>query len=128
PNDGICETATPGVCTLRAAVQQANVTGGVVDVPAFTITLGDSIHVGRDMTIHGAGMRATVVSGAGLYGVFSVRGDVLAAPPTVSFADMTIRDGHGTLSGGGIYFEGDSLTIDRCLFTNDYAPDGGAIL
>ena len=26
--DGVCETASPGVCTLRAAIQQANSTGG----------------------------------------------------------------------------------------------------
>lgn len=34
--DNICQTATPGECTLRAAIQQANVTGGQ-DVIVFAI-------------------------------------------------------------------------------------------
>jgi CSLREA domain-containing protein len=37
PGDGICETATGnGVCTLRAAIQEANASAGVLDTITFT--------------------------------------------------------------------------------------------
>jgi CSLREA domain-containing protein len=127
-SDGICQTFSPGVCTLRAAVQQANVTGGLVQVPAITITLTDSIPIQRSMSIVGAGMRTTHVSGNGVYQIFNVSGG--AAPPiTVSISDMTLRDGNAVSYGGAIFLgNGDLLTVDRCFFDNNYAINGGAIL
>ncbi|HKC24864.1 MAG TPA: hypothetical protein VKF32_08980, partial [Thermoanaerobaculia bacterium] len=129
--DGTCETSTPGQCTLRAAVQQANVTGGTINVPAMTITLTDYLAVQHDMSIVGAGMRATVVSGAGLYQIFDV-GSPVATPLTVTISDMTLRDGHANAFNGGdgvaIHQYQGKLTVDRCFFTNNYATYGGAIL
>src|SRR5262245_34934210 len=83
--DGKCETSTPGVCTLRAAVMQANVTGGTIRLPAITITLTDTIAISHDMSIVGAGMHATVVSGNGLYGIFRVS---FGPPYDISISDM----------------------------------------
>jgi CSLREA domain-containing protein len=122
--DGICETSTPGVCTLRAAVQQANVTGGTINVPAITITLTGPISIAHDMSIVGAGMRSTVVSGNGLYGIFRV-----SVSRIVTITDMTLRDGHvdGPYAAAIDFYQG-ALTVDRCLFTNNYASSGGAIL
>src|SRR3990172_2701311 len=37
PGNGICETATPGECTLRAAIEEANALGGT-DVISFSIS------------------------------------------------------------------------------------------
>ncbi len=126
--DGLCQTATPGECTLRAAIQQANVTGGTVKVPAITITLGDTLYVQHDMSIVGAGMHATVVSGNGLYGILVVEDYALGTFLTVSISDMTLRDGHATIYAGAIYAYHTTLTVDRCLFTNNYGPNGGALL
>jgi CSLREA domain-containing protein len=126
--DGVCQTATPGECTLRAAVQQANVTGGTVKVPAITITLTDTLYVQHDMSIVGAGMRATVVSGNGLYGILFVQPAVAFTSLTVSVSDLTLRDGHATVYSGAIYVYHSTLTVERCLFTNNYAPDAGALL
>lgn len=41
PGDGVCETATPGECTLRAAIQEANANVGA-DTINFEITIGTS--------------------------------------------------------------------------------------
>lgn len=42
PGDGVCETATPGECTLRAAIQEANALAGA-DTINFSIT-GAGVH------------------------------------------------------------------------------------
>jgi CSLREA domain-containing protein len=128
PNDGICETQTPGVCTLRAAVQQANVTGGEIRIPAMTITLGDTIDITHDMTLAGAGMRRSIVSGNALFRIFHV-GDFPNHTPVVSISDMTLRDGHVPDYGGAIYVVQTQLTVERCFFANNYSSGyGGAIL
>jgi CSLREA domain-containing protein len=126
-SDGKCETATPGVCTLRAAVQQANVTGGTVNVPAMTIRLTGVVTIENDMSIVGAGMRSTVVSGNGLYAIFRVT-YTGAGGHNVTISDMTLRDGHTESFAAAIHQALGTLTIDRCFFTNNYAPDGGAVL
>src|SRR5258706_10489178 len=64
--DGLCQTATPGECTLRAAVQQANVTGGTAKGPAIPITLGRTLYVPHDMSTRGAAVHPTAVRGNGL--------------------------------------------------------------
>lgn len=127
PNDGMCETQVPGVCTLRAAVEQANVTGGQIQIAAMAITVTSTISIKHDMSLVGAGMHATSVGGNAMYQVFSV-GDLGVSTPVVSISDMTLRDGHyGT--GGAIYVVQSQLTVTRCLFTNNYAVyGGGAIL
>jgi CSLREA domain-containing protein len=125
--DGVCQTATPGECTLRAAIQQANVTGGTVKVPAITITLSNVLYVQHDMSFVGAGMHATVVSGNGLYQILYVQPAVFGTALTVSISDMTLRDGHATY-GAAIEVDHTVLTVDRCLFTNNYASDAGALL
>jgi Right handed beta helix region/Dockerin type I domain len=125
-SDGVCETAAPGICTLRAAVQQANVTGGTIVVPAMTITLTDVIPIEHDMSILGAGMHSTVISGNGVHQNFTIPG----AGVTVSISDVTLRDGNGGAggsTGGAIYLGTGQLTIERCSFANDYAGFGGAV-
>ena len=115
PNDGVCQTQVPGVCTLRAAVAQANVTGGQIDIPAMAITTMATITIRND------------ISGNGGHQVFIVAGDASAAVK-VSIADLTLRDGHESASwGGAIATDHADLTIERCLFTNNDAPRGGAI-
>jgi len=128
PNDGVCET-TPGVCTLRAAVQQANVTGGTILVPAITIKIVQSapIAIDNSMSIVGAGMLKTVVSGDSLHQIFTVgtgEGTI-----SVSISDMTLRDGVAADFGGAIFVGTDAtLTVARCRFTNNVALRGSAIL
>ena len=77
-------------------MEQASVTGGTVNVPAITIALTDDILIGHDMSIVGAGMRSTVVSGSGLYAIFRVGYAMPGHKVTIS--DMTLRDGHDSSS------------------------------
>jgi CSLREA domain-containing protein len=123
PGDGVCQTATPGVCTLRAAVEEANATSGaVIGVPAITITLTlGHLQISRDTSIRGAGMTRTVVSGGGVSRVLVVEDG------ETNLSDMTIRDGIAP-QGGGILVElGASLVVERCLLVNNQANLGGAI-
>jgi hypothetical protein len=121
PGDGKCEAA-PNACTLRAAVEEANTTSGatiLLPPDMFTLSLGE-LSVTSPMTIAGAGMTATVISGNNASRVFSIQGVAF------SISDLTIRDGNaGTGSGGGIV--GSLLTMDRCLVTSCTARIGGGI-
>jgi CSLREA domain-containing protein len=64
--DGVCETATAGVCTLRAAIQQANASAGTdtIVLPAGTYTL----------TIAGAGEDAAVTGDLDVTGILTITG------------------------------------------------------
>ena len=121
PLDGIAQ-ATNGACTLRAAVMQANFSGGgTIILPAGTYTLtrvgyddgaiaGD-LDITADLAIQGAGSGVTIVDGNG-----SVTHDrVFQVLPTVrnfTLSGLTIRNGESistndtTLGGGGLHLEG----------------------
>jgi CSLREA domain-containing protein len=126
--DGSCESS-PGVCTLRAAIQEANASPGpdVIALPAGTYTLtiegrgednastGD-LDVTGDLTINGSGAASTVVQAcapaapattcAGIDRVFHV--DPAGAGISAAFNRIAIRNGTTTLisfvnpSGGGV--------------------------
>lgn len=133
PGDGLCSTAT-GVCTLRAAVQEANARLGKarITLPAgnyqLTITgvAEDSAATGDldiidDLEIVGAGMESTSIDGNALDRVFDVKPGV-----TVVISDLTIRNGHDVgeqfappnLVVGGLLNAG-SLTLQRCVLRDN---------
>src|SRR5437867_3602615 len=115
PGDGICATLT-GVCTLRAAIMEANMLPDfhTITLPAGTYVLtipgagedsgatGD-LDVLRDLSIVGAGAATTIIDGGGIDRVF----DVFA--PAVQLSGVTIQNGSvqnpnvaRDASGGGI--------------------------
>jgi uncharacterized repeat protein (TIGR01451 family)/CSLREA domain-containing protein len=113
PGDGLCDTGL-GLCTLRAAIQEANAFSGAdtIFVPAGTYTLtiagqfeefaatGD-LDIHESLTIQGAGAATTIIQGgpalgAGVDRVFQVWNG------TATIGDVTIRHGTSSLSGGGI--------------------------
>jgi CSLREA domain-containing protein len=156
PGDGACATIA-GACSLRAAIQEANATAGAdgVLVPAATYTLalagtaedaaatGD-LDVTDDLTIHGDGEAATIVSAGGIDRVLDVRagtlrlealtirdGNVMAPSPIahggganvvagarLELAFVTITASAAWSFGGGLYVEGvvdgDQVTISDC--------------
>lgn len=120
PSDGNCATDL-GVCTLRAAVQEARAMQRpvTVNVPpgTYAITLdgadedagatGD-LDLGGEVTIAGDGGReATVVESAVNDRVFHVR-----APATVTLRGLTVRNGKAVRAGAGILNEGGTLTVE----------------
>jgi CSLREA domain-containing protein len=127
--DGVCETATDnGVCTLRAAIQEANALSscGTIDIGfsvTGTITLGSSLPtVTHNINLNGpAG--ALTVSGNNTSGVRVF--DVGAA--TVSIDRLTIADGKltGGNAGAGIQ-NGGTLTVTNSTIANNTDYQGGA--
>lgn len=120
-----CETATGnGVCTLRAAVQQANAHAGLdtILLPANTYVLGAVLGVSDSVTIIGSTAATTIIDANGAAtgaGVFH-----LGSAITVSLNHLTIRNG---VTGGGIASDA-NLTVDDCIITGNSAESAyGAI-
>ena len=139
PGDGACATAG-AVCTLRAAIQEANALGGTnaVNVPAgvYALTLGAlAINtLPNNLTITGTGAPGTViVDGSGLSGVFAFFSG------TIALDNLVIRNGSsgtsnpgafGVCTGGGILVgEGATVTVNTSAITHNQAPNasGGGI-
>ena len=100
PFDGTCDTVAgdPVVCTLRAAIEEANATAGH-DTITFSVTGTHNIaqvnQIDTPMTIdgNGSGAAETVIDGGDLVRVFRVTS---SATPSVTFKDLRIEDGFVT--------------------------------
>lgn len=115
--DGVCATAG-GVCTLRAAIVQAEALSGkdTVSIPAMTITLNALIAVSKSTDIRGAGARSTIITGTPGHVLFSVSGGDL------SFTDMAFQGASSSSGGGGlaIYQNGvAATTLNRVRIINN---------
>jgi len=134
PGDGACATAG-AVCTLRAAVQEANALAGddVINLPAGTYTLalaganedlaatGD-LDLASNVTLAGAGATTTIIDANWVDRVLHVTGAY-----TVSISGVTLTRGNG--SGGGLRNDGGVLAMtSSALFENNAAAAGGGIL
>lgn len=140
PLDGIARTAS-GDCTLRAAVMQANYSGGgTIILPAGTYTItrvgyddnaiaGD-LDISADLVIQGAGSGVTIVDGNG-----SVTHDrvfqILSTVQNLTLSGMTIRNGESTstnspVGGGGVYLEGAGrVLLSDVILDSNTAQNGG---
>ncbi|HMF07668.1 MAG TPA: choice-of-anchor Q domain-containing protein, partial [Thermoanaerobaculia bacterium] len=132
-NDGVCNATN---CSLRDAIIAANTNPGpdVITLPAGTYLLtipgapedqaatGD-LDILDDLTINGAGAATTIVDGGALDRVFQVFDGVTAV-----FNGITIRNGSGVLSGGGVWSTGSNLTLNGCVVTgNQSISQGGGV-
>jgi len=140
PGDGICATAI-GVCSLRAAVQEANATLG-----PDTITLAPGVYVlgiggrgedaaatgdldvTRPLTIAGAGAGSTIIDGNAADRILHVIG-----PIAVQLNGLTLRNGSVprpadiSLDGGGgaIYVVGGGfLSLNNVSVSGNTATSG----
>ncbi len=138
PGDGVCETATPGECTLRAAVQEANAFGGddEITLPAgtYTLTLAGSGDGGGDLdhgsccdrvTITGAGSAVTTISAAGLGDrIFDIQNG------TLTLTGVTLTGGNVVGHGGAILFSetsGGAELSDVVITGNSATASGGGV-
>jgi CSLREA domain-containing protein len=141
--DGVCH-ASNGLCTLRAAIQQANFSTGAdtINLPAgvFLLTrpglddgavLGD-LDITDSVTIHGAGSGVTIVDGNG-----AVTGDrvfqILSSATNTTISGLTMRNGKrtGTFDkAGGLYWDGSGgshLSLQNVEVANNAAYYGGGL-
>lgn len=127
PGDGIC-AALGGGCTVRAAIIEANQLSGAdsISIPAGSYALsiagadeddgltGD-LDVLDAVVIRGAGAALTILDGAGLDTVLSLRPlGAGGAAAIIEIADLTLRGG----SGSGVFVSGsapDGVAISDCV-------------
>ena len=138
PGNGVCATAG-GVCTLRAAIQEANDLAGddTIVLPAGTCTLtlagaGEMNAATGDLDIHGnlaitgAGAAMTIITGNG--GVTGDRVFFVHPGRVVTIIGVTMQNGNpgsGT-TGGGIVNAG-TLTVSNSTLMGNTAGNGGVI-
>ncbi len=123
--NGICETqAGNGVCTLRAALEEANAAGGWhrITIGATTVNLLAELAVKPNVKviINGAG-RSTVIDGGGYSGVrlFNVDNGAL-----LQLNNLTLANGSNACCGGGIQNRG-IVDLNRVVMTGHFATASG---
>jgi CSLREA domain-containing protein len=138
PGNGICATAG-GACTLRAAIQEANVHPGadtiVLKAKKYYLTIpgtaegaaatGD-LDITDSLTIKGVSSAQTIINAGALDRVFQIIG-----PVTVKFVNLSIQNGFVQESGGGIFNSGGTVSLVSCAVANNvssgFAGSGGGI-
>ena len=119
PGNGFCVATVGsfGVCTLRAAVEEANAYPGhdVILVPDGTFVLESQygqLTIEGGVSIHGYGAWNTVIETDGFHRMFEVESGVAA-----TIAGMTLRGAAASGLGGAIVTaSGSSLAITRVWF------------
>ncbi|HHJ15442.1 MAG TPA: CSLREA domain-containing protein, partial [Gammaproteobacteria bacterium] len=124
PGDGICADAG-GVCSLRAAIEEANALAGpdTVSVPSGNYLLTQGSLVIKDaVTVTGAYTGLTVLDGNANGRVFSISSGV----GEVTLETMTIQNGSIDGAGGGVATGGSLLTIRNAIIRDNVATGGDA--
>lgn len=120
--DGVCASAT-GVCTLRAAIEEANALPGrhTVTVPAGTYILtGGELQISGDFVLDGAGRDVTIIDGNGTGRVLATGGS------DVQISGVKIQNGFA-VSGAGVENLG-QLALNNVQVVNNRSTDfGGGI-
>lgn len=147
PGNGICETAAGNnICTLRAAITEANALAGddVITLPAETYTrtlngvdnanASGDLDITSDITINGAGSSNTFIQAAASAGTATER--VLHIPTagvTVSINGVTLRYGRVTTGsnanfGAGLRVEGTgtNVTLNNVVVSDNRGFTSGA--
>jgi hypothetical protein len=137
-NDGVCDSDPTAavVCTLRAAVQEANSSGAgdlinLTNLGAdYTLSLGgpgENANAGGDLdvtnslTIQGSG--GTTINGGGLDRVLHV--GPTPGSPVLTLIDVEVRGGAGASLGGGVFVERGTIALDRVTIDANNAQAGG---
>ena len=143
PGNGVCQTATAGQCTLRAAITEANALAGndVITLPAgiYTVTLslppanenanasGD-FDITSNVTINGAGASSTFIQAASSpNSTIECVLNFLSGTSTVS--GITVRYGGGANGGGnGVLIDSSAnVTLNSVTVSDNTGKDGGGV-
>lgn len=139
PGNGVCADAS-GVCSLRAALQEANALAGAQTITfaagtnstpiVLTGAANDDANVSGDLdilgdvTITGNGAANTFLDGGGLDRVLHIPG-----ASTVAITGVTIQNGviTGTFGGGLLNDNGANLTLSTIVVLNNASFNGGGL-
>jgi len=138
PGDGVCETVISGsICTLRAAIMEANARPGPdviqlqpnttyqLNLPApgtsalfgtmdITDSRGGDLDITDSVSLLGAGPASTIIDGNG-----AVTGDrVFQITGTVVISGLTIEHGQGHNEGGGLVNYNRLTLINSVIYSN----------
>jgi len=125
--NGTCATAG-NVCTLRAAIQEANANPGADTIdfaPSVTGTIGlTSVlpQIADDLTIDGPGAGVLAIDGNNTFRVIDAQSGT-----TTAISGLTIRQGQapvvsgGTFAGAGGIVSGGDMTLDRVVVSDNHA-------
>ncbi len=117
-----------GLCTLRAAVMEANATiaEDVIIVPSGSYQLvlpnaagGGSLTIIEDVIIQGEGKDNTIIDGHGSGSVFYIDED---AEATIN--NVTIQNGNSQF-GGGVYLNEGELNMTDVIIRDNFGFTGG---
>lgn len=127
PGNGVCMTGT-GVCTLRAAIQEANALAGadtiLLKAKKYYLTISGTaedfaatgdLDITDDLKIKGVSASKTVVNGGALDRVFHI-----IIPVTVKFVNLSIHNGFvRDENGGGICNWRGTVSLVSCSVANN---------
>lgn len=126
--DSTCETATPGECTLRAAIDQLKVDGGrkmaLLDNGTYTLSsslLSDA--AGTDMLVVGQGRNNTNITSANSSSV-----QILASAGDINFRNLTIDNfGDGATGPIRVIYATSQISFQNVDIENNYSSAGAII-
>lgn len=124
--DGICDTSL-GVCTLRAAITEANASAGAdtINLPAGTYNTSSSLTITSPVSIVGENTDTTIIDANDSARVFFI-----STSQPVSMSGFTIQGGNAGTSGlgGGIYINSNGdVTLQAMNVNNNKANSGCGI-
>jgi CSLREA domain-containing protein len=136
PGDGLCATSSE-VCTLRAAVMEANALAGwdTIVLSANTYTIGipgtgedasaaGDLDVLDDLTLTGADRDTTIIDGGDIDRILHIPEDSLR-DVMFELSGVTIQNGGGLILEGGGILNYETLEVsDAIIQSNDY---GGVV-
>lgn len=128
PGDGKCKS-TSGGCTLRAAVEELNTSGGgriyLKQGQTYTLTQG-TLYIMQQIFIHGTGRTSNIIQGDAqnsIGRIFTVQNNGYLA-----MMDVTLKNAREENGGAILAQAGASVLLDRVDLTDNEAGDfGGAI-
>jgi predicted outer membrane repeat protein len=135
PTGGECTSAVLTDCSLRQAIDAANLNANpsVIDYITFnsgitgTITVGSQLLVSQPVYINGPGANALTISGGDATRIFNID---MAGPNTLPVGIYRLTLTHGSTAGsGGAIYDGDGvLKVNESVLSGNYATGhGGAI-
>jgi len=135
--NGQCASQPSGVCTLRAAIMEANALPGpdslILPAGIYTLTVAGAgenagatgdLDISSDLTVTGATSATTIIDGNQLDRVFQITGTV-----TASLVNVTIRNGLGQspAQGGGLLNWNSTLALINSRVMQNQAPNTGGV-